>query len=311
MILIFLATPTGYLRFEKKEKMKKLHYLLLLLFATLNSFVSSAQCGAQVNDSLLANYDYVLNATNVTGTAPFSYVWTVTDGNGIPVNYTASAAGDSITIDAMTLQNAYGCIIYQLCVTDNVGCSNCTSDTNTVQVPYSCYSHFTSYPMGGNSVSVTLNSNIPPFMIVQQFLMWTDGDGQNQGTPYMGPNTIVNYVPGQQTQGDKFFLCAMTNLVNGGCIHCDSIPFTTLNVGATLLEDVTLSPNPAQDEINVSGMKGAFTYQIQSINGALIFEGKCMSEDGKVNIPEIPAGTYILLVENENGKVAKRLSKIK
>ncbi len=284
----------------------------MLLLASTQSFNASAQCSASVNDSLLANYDYVLNATNVTGTAPFTYVWTVTDGNGMSMNYTSSVGGDSITIDANTLQNAYGCVIYQLCVYDNAGCSNCSGDTNTVNVPYNCYSQFISDPIGSNNVAVTLINNIPPFMITQQFLMWTDGNGQNQGMPYMGPNTVVNYDPGMPSPDHyKFFLCAMTNLVNGGCIHCDSVAFIMVGVEDILAEEIVLSPNPAQEEIKVSGMNGSFNYVIQSLSGEVIFEGKCESEDGEIELPIMPAGSYLLLLENDGKKVTKRFSKIK
>lgn len=284
---------------------------MMLLFVASQSFNASAQCGAEVNDSLLANYDYVLNATNVTGTAPFTYAWTVTDGNGVPMNYTASATGDSITIDANTLQNAYGCVIYQLCVYDNAGCSNCSGDTSTVTVPFNCYSQFTSYAIGGGSVSVTLNSNIPPFMIMNQFLMWTDGNGQNQGMPYMGPGTIVDYVTGPSSDDELFFLCAMTNLVNGGCVHCDSIPYIVVGLDEALARDIMISPNPAREEIKVSGMSGAFNYVIQSVNGEVIVSGKSESEEGEIVLPEMSAGSYILFIENEEGRVAKRFTKVK
>jgi len=284
---------------------------MLLLLSVSQSFNASAQCGATVNDSLLANYDYVLNATNVTGTAPFTYVWTVTDGNGLPMNYTSSAAGDSITIDANTLQMAYGCVIYQLCVYDNAGCSNCSGDTSTVTVPYSCYSQFTSDVIGGGSVSVTLNSNIPPFMIMTQYLMWTDGNDQAQGMPYFGPGTVVDYIAGPSSDDDKFFLCAMTNLVNGGCIHCDSIPYTVLGLNKMIDAEITISPNPVQEEIKVSGMNGTFNYVIQSVNGEVILSGKNESEEGKIALPVMPAGSYILLMENELGTVAKRFTKMK
>ena len=127
--------------------------LLLGVSLTLGFWsLSHAQCSVEVNDSLLSTYDYILNADNETGTGPFTYSWTVTDGNGIPVPYTVNPGGDSVTIDAATLQNNYGCVIYQLCMTDMVGCTTCSSDTAALQVPFPCFSQFTSSIVGHSPI---------------------------------------------------------------------------------------------------------------------------------------------------------------
>lgn len=283
----------------------KLHYYFLLL---LLPFGAKAQCSVQVNDSLLSTYDYILNATNQTGTAPFTYVWTVVDGNGMPLPYTTNPTGDSITIAAQTLQNAYGCVIYQLCMNDNLGCSTCTADTNTVQVPFNCYSQFVSSNLGGNNIAVTLNSNIPSFLIAQQFLVWTDGNNQGQGMPYLGPNTVINYTVGPNTVGDKFFLCAMTTLVNGGCMHCDSIPFTTLALVPDLLPELSIYPNPATETLQVSGTTSDFQFTVLSLQGQVLLQGTATPQT-PIRIAELPEGSYLLHVETQAGSELRHFTK--
>lgn len=192
--------------------LKLMKYIILSLIGVIGFTMSlDAQCSVSVKDSLLPNYDFSLTAVNPTGVAPFTYVWSIKDGNGAPVSYSLNTAGDSVLVDAYILQNSYGCIIYQLCVTDDANCTTCSTDTAIVNVPFPCYSQSTSIITGINQVSVTLNSNIPPFLMVSQTITWTNGNGQNESVPYMGAGTVIDYIPGTSNTSNKFLCCVMNN----------------------------------------------------------------------------------------------------
>lgn len=274
--------------------------LLLILALALGVSSAKSQCTVSVNDSLYSNFDYVLNATNVTGQAPFQFTWTVTDGNGLPMSYTQSSDGDSITITAQTLQNSYGCVIYQLCMTDNLGCTTCTmQDTSALQVPFNCASSFTSSIVGPNQVAITTFGNIPAFLIQQQFMQWNDGNGQSQGMPYMGPGTTIVYTPGPQNPSDKFYLCVMTILTNGGCISCDSVQYTVAGIDE-LAFDFTVHPNPASDFINITSEKEFQSYAIVDLQGQIIEEKFVAAmKDAEIAVGDLPKGIYMLRVNYE------------
>lgn len=287
--------------------------LLLSIALTLGFFsFSHAQCSVQVNDSLLSSYDYILNAVNATGTAPFVYSWTVTDGNGIPVPFTTHPGGDSITIDAATLQNNYGCVIYQLCMTDANNCTTCSSDTAALQVPYPCYSQFNSAIVGPNQVSLTLTSSIPPWMISNQFVTWTDGNGQGQGMPYMGPGTILTYTPGASNTSNKFFCCIMTTTINGGCISCDSIQYTNSALGIHEVEKMKLhiAPNPASAITKIESASAIETLQlVNSVGQSVSVNYSIENNAAWINLSELPKGVYIVQVTNETGTFKERIIK--
>ncbi len=289
--------------------MKKLLLSIALSLGAVS--ISQAQCSVEVNDSLLANYDYVLNAFNQTGTGPFVYNWTVTDGNGMPITYTSSTGSDSITIDAATLQNSYGCIIYQLCMTDMMGCTTCAGDTAMVTVPFPCYSQFSSSITGQNQVSITLNSSIPPFMITSQYVTWTDGNGQGQGVPYMGPGTIVNYVPGSN-QSNKFFCCILTNTVNGGCISCDSIQYTNSGLGIQELgsRDLRISPNPASANATIESTAAIEQIAVYNAFGQLVSVDYTLDNStAKLTVSGLAKGIYMVRVSTSLGIFEERLVK--
>lgn len=284
---------------------------LLLFTSTLLLSISSAfgQCSVTINDSLYLDYSYVLNATNVVGQAPFQYNWTVTDGNGIPLQFIQNSTGDSITITPQTIQGAYGCVIYQLCMTDALNCTTCTQpDTSGLQVPFNCYSAFNSTMVGPNQFAISVFNDIPPFLIVTQFMQWTDGDGQGQGMPYMGPATVLTYTPGPQNTNDKFYLCVMSLLTTGGCMSCDSIPYSM----AGLIEDMlnfNLSPNPANDLIKIKGDYSIESVSIIDVTGSMIQSKEMIStKELEIAVDDLPNGIYLLRIETSEGTSLKRFS---
>lgn len=284
---------------------------LLLFTSTLLLSISSAfgQCSVTINDSLYLDYSYVLNATNVVGQAPFQYNWTVTDGNGIPLQFIQNSTGDSITITPQTIQGAYGCVIYQLCMTDALNCTTCTQpDTSGLQVPFNCYSAFNSTMVGPNQFAISVFNDIPPFLIVTQFMQWTDGDGQGQGMPYMGPATVLTYTPGPQNTNDKFYLCVMSLLTTGGCMSCDSIPYSMAGLNEDIL-NFNLSPNPANDLIKIKGDYSIESVSIIDVTGSMIQSKEMIpTKELEIVVDDLPNGIYLLRIETSEGTSLKRFS---
>ena len=301
------ATLSKFTRQAIKQPLMKL--LLFISGMLLGSTSIFGQCSVTVNDSLYIDYSYVLNATNQVGQAPYQYTWTVTDGNGIPLQYLQNSTGDSITIASQTVQGAYGCIIYQLCMTDAVNCTTCSGDTSELQVPFACYSAFESEMIGPNQIAITMYNDIPPFLIQQQFMQWTDGNGDGQGMPYMGPGTVLTYTPGPQNLNDKFLLCVMSLLNTGGCLSCDSIPYSML--GLNSIDEVLFSihPNPTSDLFQIKSSSAIELIQVLSLNGALLQHVEANSTfEQKIEVDELPNGMYLLHVLTAEGLLVRRIS---
>lgn len=287
--------------------------ILLTLLGILGFTLSmNAQCSVSVDDSLLANYDLSLAAINPVGTAPFTYTWTITDGNGMTIPFTTNIAGDSALINSSILVNSYGCIIYSLCMTDAASCTTCIADTANANLgSLQCYSQFTSNIIAPNQVSVTVTSTIPPYIILNQFITWTDGNGVGQGAPYTGPNTIINYVPGPANTDVKFFCCVMTNTINGGCIVCDSIPYTALGVANyTAQKQVHISPNPASSILTIDSPSPINKIEILNLLGqTMAFESIITKTNATLQINTLRNGVYIVRVYTESGMIEKRIIK--
>lgn len=205
--------------------MKTLFLTIALFVGIVNLSDVNAQCSVSVKDSLHANGEFVLNVKDPIGVAPFTFTWIIVDGNNQPLPHWESADHDSVKIDMNVLQSAYGCVLYSLCMTDNAGCQTCMQDTSLVNVSFPCFSQFNTAIVGTNQVSLTLVSDIPPFLILNQIITWTDGDNTSQSAPYLGPGTVITYNPGPNPTTDKFDVCIMSILQTGGCIFCDLVKY--------------------------------------------------------------------------------------
>lgn len=287
--------------------------LLLSISLSLGFFsLSQAQCSVEANDTLLPSYNYIVNAVNPTGTPPFVYHWTLTDGNGMQLPFATNLAGDSMFIDAMTLQNNYGCVIYQLCMTDADSCTTCAIDTSALQVPYQCYSQFITSIVGENQVSIMLVSTMPQFLIMGQMILWTDGSGQGQMYPYSGSPEVITYNPGPSETSDKFLCCMQTMAINGGCLFCDSVPFRTSTLGLAELssEKLRISPNPASSVTKIASHLPIESVQLynsvgQKVKIDYLLEGK----SALLDLAKLPKGVYVVEIMTASGVLKERISR--
>ncbi len=292
--------------------MKKL--LLSISLIAINLLSNAQPCSVSVNDSLYTpSFNYSLNATNTVGIPPFLYTWTVSSSTGMPITpiYT-SPAGDSILISQQDLANSYGCVIYQLCMTDGTGCTTCAADTGlTNGVPFNCFSQFQSSITGPNQITAQLTNNVPPFLIAGgvQF-QWTNGDGTpgNTFTPNNNP-VQINYIPGAQNTSNKFFVCALMQLSTGGCVFCDSILFTNSGLGLTNFEEINCSiyPNPSEGKVTLkvnSLMEKLFVYNAE---GKLIVEKTVDSTESELQFSAEQKGMFIIEIHTALGIHRERL----
>jgi Secretion system C-terminal sorting domain len=296
--------------------------ILLLVAVSLGSLSAKAQCAVGVNDSLISpSFDYVLNAVNQVGVAPFTYTWTFTDGNNIPIiPIFTSADGDSVRLDILQLQQAYGCISYRLCMTDANGCSTCgpngntdstAIDTSFVQVPFNCLSTFSAQIVQNNTIQLALVNQIPQFLYLQVGYNWTNGDGTpgSFGGPANNP-VIINYIPGAQNTSNKVFICAFMNLQTGGCLHCDSVQYT--NAAADLSDlssnfNISIAPNPAVDFVQVSAPTEVSQFELVSSNGMSVAKGEPQSRNFTLDIVALPKGVYFLKAITNEGILIKKI----
>jgi hypothetical protein len=180
-------------------------------------------------------------------------------------------------------------------------------DTSLLQVPFPCYSAFNTSIVGPNQVSVTAMNNIPPFLIVQQFLSWTDGNGSGQAIPYMGPGTQIAYTPGPQNTTTKFLLCLNSMLSTGGCLSCDSVEYTTLGLKEVDF-GLQLYPNPASEVLQVKTTLDLERISVITIDGALVKQITNVQADGtSISVADLPKGLYVLELNATNGSQTKEL----
>ncbi len=260
------------------QHMKKIYAIIAIACAP---FWVSAQCTIQVstvNVSCTNLCDGQATA-QMTGTGPFTYVWTPISQNTATV--TNLCAGS-----------------YQVDGTDATGCT-ATATINITEPPL-LNVVFLSYAASCQSccdgtIMLTVAGGTPPYTYA-----WTPAGGP-------GPNS-QNLCPGTYT-------CCVTDA--NGCTSCNSYP-VNFNTGINDISNdgsLQVFPSAAQDFINVKEIfMNANIAQLTVLNivGEAVFSktiSSVTSLDEKIDISGFAAGIYFVSVTTASGIAVRRFVK--
>ena len=252
--------------------MKSILTILSLLVASLNL---SAQCSVSI--TVLAADCSSCNGSamaNPTGQTPFSYSWSTS-----PVQTTQTATG---------LCGPNG--IYTVTVTDLNSCTAVDSDTifNVIRIdsipstPASCST------CCDGSATVWFVGGTIPFLF-----LWSPG---GQITP-----TATNLCP-----GTTYTVCIYDAL---GCVSCEAttIGFTVSTENINEETFFEIFPNPSNGSFTVDFGKAINIKEIRltDLLGNIILQ-QYANNQAKININNLPTGTYILTVIDKDNRTTHR-----
>ena len=61
--------------------------------------------------------------------------------------------------------------------------------------------------------------------------------------------------------------------------------------------DITVYPNPAKNEVNITGINDSYTIEIYDFKGSLVFKNKSLQ---KINISTLSSGVYFIIIYNDS-----------
>lgn len=142
-------------------------------------------------------------------------------------------------------------------------------------------------------------------------------------TLYPGPNTItVIIIPINGFTGGllNLFFNSITkdgkscmNEIQFTLLPCDgeeSMEFKTDSTANNTIRTITLSPNPAKEEVTLlySGLEDKNTVELYDLTGRNLVNYSIDTSDGSLLIPinNYPSGIYIVLIRSKNGIVGQR-----
>lgn len=100
--------------------------------------------------------------------------------------------------------------------------------------------------------------------------------------------------------------------LNNGIWYASENIVTGIQPATTEIPDVSISPNPARENIQVS-MKGLSeeecTYSLSNLNGQFLCKGK-FKQQMQLRIDDLPEGVYTITIQTDKRKIVKRFVKI-
>jgi PKD repeat protein len=114
-------------------------------------------------------------------------------------------------------------------------------------------------------------------------------------------------------EGTRFVKLVVNSSISGAKVAsiaeikfsgCTSL--ITQVVGGSLVENLGVYPNPAQNYLQIKGFEEGMSYQLMNANGLLVEQGA----SAQLNIENLPKGTYFLTLKNKDVVWVKKWIKL-
>jgi hypothetical protein len=124
---------------------------------------------------------------------------------------------------------------------------------------------------------------------------WDFGDGSPHSVQ-MNPSHAFA-APGTYT------ICLTVHGVCADVTYCKDTTIVTLGIDeASNMEQVSVFPNPATDQVKVQGLRGKVAYTITDAIGVKVAGGAILPGHNAINMQRLPPGIYLLHFNNQKGK---------
>ncbi|MCI5058791.1 MAG: PKD domain-containing protein, partial [Flavobacteriales bacterium] len=131
---------------------------------------------------------------------------------------------------------------------------------------------------------------------------WDFGDGNT--------STLQNPVHSYPQPGSYVVCLIVSNFCGNADTICDTAVVNfPVSIDALIKENLSIYPNPSDNEINIQGLDilSQYSISILDLKGTLVSSASITTSDlFSINIENLSQGSYILNVENENLNTSKR-----
>ncbi len=242
----------------------------------------NASCGC-----VSPSASYSFSTVGATPTINFLYTGT---SNVDSMRWTFGDGNSATTVNPTHLYPGNGaytaCVkVYNACGVD----SSCQTITINCPVPVPSFS----FIYAGDTVLFSYTGT------TADSIHWDFGDGQS----------ATGSSPSHHYAGDGTYTVCAT--AYNGCGSED----TCMTVVIMDVEDVygraaiTVFPNPAKEYLQVVGLKSSCSYKLYNVIGSTVREGVIGVTTGRINLEQLPAGTYLLELRGEDSVMRVKVLK--
>lgn len=85
------------------------------------------------------------------------------------------------------------------------------------------------------------------------------------------------------------------------------ITVSGLSIDKNIFESVSIFPNPATNNVNISNLPSGSTIKMMDMTGKVIYSTQFISSTENIDLFDVKAGVYFLNIENKSGAITKKL----
>ena len=121
---------------------------------------------------------------------------------------------------------------------------------------------------------------------------WDYGDSHKD----TGTHRVHNY-----TTSGTYHVCVILYTDCGNDTVCRDVVTHALGVEVLTFSDIKVYPNPATNELSITGIPGATSYRILTVTGINLQAGSLQTGSNTIALPNISAGIYLLEMTGPSG----------
>ena len=226
-----------------------------------------------------------------TGSPSVNFTYT---GTTVGIDSVVWNFGDGGHATGLTTSHLYAVAdTYNVCVTAYNHCgwdSACSTVIVTCPVPVASFTHIGAPAVSFNYTGTTVSVDS---------IVWSFGDG--------GSDTGISPTHSYAVS-DTYHVCVIVYTLCGSDSVCADLTATGLGISILSLANIQVYPNPATDELNITGIPAITGYRLLNVTGVSLQQGMLQRGSNSIVMKNYAPGIYMMELTGMDG--SKNIARI-
>ncbi|MCB0695838.1 MAG: T9SS type A sorting domain-containing protein [Chitinophagaceae bacterium] len=259
-----------------------------------------------ISVSNITQHGATVNWSNIS--AAYSYEFVVSTSSNLPTIKGSFTTNNNYQLQSLSANSTYCCFVRAICARGD------TSDWNYICFNTPCSGLQMYNIIVTDITATTARVSWAPFQNAGSYEFVVDTSPNppaGSGTPVSGTVTMLQgLIPDTQQCVHVRAYCTASNSFSDWSITCfGTLPAPQNVTDMTGSQNISISPNPATNQLNIKNLHGKNNISISDITGRNIYSSTTMATSESIDISHLQAGIYLVNIIAENIHFVQRIVK--